>query len=225
MKNKLIVTLVAFGLIITLSAKAQPRQGDGYMNLFYSTAIPVGNFKSTFIDRTSFRGTALEMMWYSNAKLAMGVSFSYQDFYQKTPRAMYVRSDGSNMSAVLSRSLQTIPILFKTNYFLKQMKPATNTRIGAPKEQSSFQALPYVSLGAGLNMVAYQQLVGIFTNADDFRLGFAAQAGLGVKVPFGMFLQNGIVLEGNYNLMPFNQFVMDNLNHFNFRLGLQFEVH
>jgi hypothetical protein len=225
MKKYFIIVLVACSLLSTYTAQAQPEKGDSYMNLFYSSAMPVGNFKSSFIDRTSWRGMALEIMWYSNEKLAMGVSFGYQDFYQKTPRDLYVRSDGSDISAVRSRSLQTIPVMFKTNYFLKQMKPANNARFGASKKtESKLQALPYISLGAGLNMVAYQQLYGIFTNADDFRVGFAAQAGLGVKVPFGRFLQNGLLLESNYNLMPFNQFVMTNLNHFNFRLGFQFEV-
>jgi hypothetical protein len=55
-------------------------------------------------------------------------------------------------------------------------------------------------------------------------LAFAAQAGLGVKFPFGRDLQNGLVLDGNYNLMPFNQFVMTNVHHFNFRLGFKFEA-
>jgi hypothetical protein len=218
------LVLLALGLNLSLCALAQPQQGDSYMNLFYSTALPVGNFKSSFIDRTSWRGTAIDLMWYSSDKLALGVSFSYQDFYQKIPRDLYVLSDGSDISAVKSRSLQTIPVLFKANYWLKKMKTASGSAFSGNRQEPGFQALPYLSAGAGFNMVAYQQLLGIFTNADDFRFGFAAQAGAGVKVPFGRFLQNGILLEANYNLMPFNQFVMNNLNHFNFRLGFQFEM-
>jgi hypothetical protein len=224
MKKQLIIALVAFGLCNSHTAMAQPQKGDRYANLFYSYAMPTGDFKNSFINRNSPRGAAFEMMRYANEKLALGVSFGFQDFYEKAPRDLYVLSDGSDISAVRSRSVQTMPILFKANYFPLKMKPAEIRQFGSPKPKNEFQALPYVSLGAGPNLVWYQQLLGIFTNANDFKFAFAAQTGLGVKVPFGSTLQNGLVLEGNYNLMPFNQFVMNNVNHFNFRLGFQFEV-
>jgi hypothetical protein len=163
-------------------------------------------------------------MWYVTDELALGASLGFQDFYQKTPRDLYVLSDGSDISAVRSRSLQTIPLLFKANYFPVKMKTASGTVLAGNRVEPGLQILPYFSLGAGLNMVPYQQLYGIFINADDFRTGFAGLAGAGLKVPFGRFMQNGFVLEANYNLMPFNHFVMTNTNNFTFRLGFQFEM-
>jgi hypothetical protein len=225
MKKQLtIIALVAFGLCSSHTAMAQPQKGDSYVNIFYSYAIPTGDFKNSFINRNSPLGAAVETMRYVNENLALGISFGFQDFYQKESRDLYVLSDGSDISAVRSRSVQTMPILLKANYFPLKMKPAPIRQFGSPKPKNEFQALPYASLGLGPNLVWYQQLLGIFTNAEDFKFAFAAQAGLGVKVPFGSTLQNGLVLDGNYNLMPFNQFVMNNVNHFNFRLGLQFEI-
>lgn len=224
MIKQLIIVLVAFGLCSSHKAMAQPQKGDSYVNIFYSYAIPAGDFKSSFINRNSPRGAAIETMRYVNENLALGASFGFQDFYQKEPRDLYVLSDGSDISAVRSRSVQTMPILFKATYFPVKLKPAEIRQFGGPKPKNEFQAIPYISLGAGPNFVWYQQLLGIFTNVDDFKFAFAAQTGLGVKFPFGSTLQNGLVLEGNYNLMPFNQFVMNNVNHFNFRLGFQFEI-
>jgi hypothetical protein len=225
MKSYIKIALLTCSLFASYMAMAQPpKKGDSYMNIFYSTAVPTGNFKSSFIDRPSFWGSAIELMWYTSDKLALGASLSYQDFYQKTPRALYKMSDGSDISAVRSRSLQTIPILFKGNYFPMKMKTATGTVLAGNRVEPGMQVLPYFSLGAGLNMVPYQELLGIFINADNFEVGFAAQAGAGLKVPFGRFLQNGVLFEANYNLMPFNHYVMTNTNNFTFRLGFQFEM-
>ncbi|HSR40288.1 MAG TPA: hypothetical protein VLL95_15365 [Phnomibacter sp.] len=224
MKPNLKVALLAVSLFAGLFAMAQPKKGDAYMSIFYSAAVPTGNFKSSFVDRTSWRGSAIDLMWYVSDELALGASLAFQDFYQKTPRDLYQLSDGSDMSAVRSRSLQTIPLMMKANYFPVKMKTASGTVLAGNRVEPGLQVLPYFSLGAGVNMVPYQQLYGIFTSADDFRAGFAAMAGAGLKVPFGRFMQNGFVLEANYNLMPFNHFVMTNVNHFNFRLGFQFEM-
>lgn len=224
MKKLLLIALVASGLVFGQTATAQVQKGDSYMNLFYSYALPAGNFKTNFIDRPSARGTAIDLMWHVQPQLALGVGFGYQDFYQKKPRQVYASSDGSDISAVRSRSLQTIPVLFKGSYFLTKMKQPASRNFSGAQQKNDFQIIPYLNAAAGLNLVSYQQLLGIFTNEDDFRFGFAAQAGLGVKVPFGRFLQNGVVLESNYNFMPFNQFVMTNLNHLNIRLGFQFEM-
>jgi hypothetical protein len=224
MKYNLKVALLALSLSTCLLAMAQPRKGDSYMNLFYSVATPTGNFKSSFIDRTSWRGSAIELMWYASDNVAIGASLAFQDFYQKTPRDLYVLSDGSDISAVRSRSLQTIPLMFRTTYYPVKMKTATGTVLAGNRYEPGLQVLPYINVGVGVNMVPYQQLLGIFVNADDFNAGFAGMAGAGLKVPFGRFLQNGFLLEANYNLMPYNQFVMNNVNHFNFRLGFQFEM-
>jgi hypothetical protein len=224
MKPNRKVALLAVSLFAGLFAMAQPKKGDAYMNIFYSAAVPTGNFKSSFIDQTSWRGSAIELMWYTTDKLAIGASLAFQDFYQKTPRDLYQLSDGSDISAVRSRSLQTIPLMLKANYFPVKMKTATGTVLAGNRVEPGLQVLPYFSLGAGVNMVPYQQLLGIFINVDDFQAGFAGQAGAGLKVPFGRFMQNGFLLEANYNLMPFNHFVMTNVNNFTFRLGFQFEM-
>jgi hypothetical protein len=225
MKKQLIIAFLAIGLCSTHTAMAQPRIGDGYITIFYSYATPTGNFKNSFINRNSPRGAAFEMMRYVKKNLAIGVSVGFQDFYQKEPRALYLLSDGSDISAVRSRSVQTIPVLFKANYFPLKAKPLAVRQSGNTKSKNELQAIPYLSVGLGPNLASYQQLLGIFTSAENFRFAFGVQAGLGVKFPFGRILQNGLVLESNYNLMPFNQFVMTNINHFNFRLGFQFEIH
>jgi hypothetical protein len=224
MKPNIKVALLAFSLFAALFAMAQPKKGDAYMSIFYSAAVPTGNFKSSFIDQASWRGSAIDLMWHVSDKLAVGASLAFQDFYQKTPRDLYQLSDGSDLSAVRSRSLQTIPLLLKANYFPVKVKTASGTVLAGNRVEPGLQVLPYFSLGAGVNMVPYQQLYGIFLNADDFKAGFAGMAGAGLKVPFGRFMQNGVLLEANYNLMPFNQFVMTNVNNFTFRLGFQFEM-
>ncbi|MDT9091546.1 hypothetical protein, partial [Escherichia coli] len=66
-------------------------------------------------------------------KLSVGLQVAYQDFYEKFPRAIYKLDDGSDISAVLTNSVQVIPILATVRY---EFTPEARLR-------------PYVAAGLG----------------------------------------------------------------------------
>ncbi len=89
------------------------------------------------------------LMYPFSNKLSAGISYGFQDYYQKYPRRLYHLSKTQEISAVLSNSVQTTPILIKAKYF-----PGTSTPF----------LRPYVSVAAGGNIIDYKQYYGEFGN-------------------------------------------------------------
>lgn len=199
-------------LFIIIAGKAQIiDKGETKIGLHYNYGMPLGSFKSDFMDKTSARGLSIDIMHHISNKIAVGVVVGYQDFYLKMPRKIYPQNDGSDVSAVISNSVQTIPVMAKAQYFF-----------GTEKENA--RVLPYVSLGAGANMVQYEQLFGALSNGNDVSFHFAAQAGAGARFPFGKEKANSIFIGGNFNYMPYGKFGVENLNHASVQAGIQIRL-
>ncbi len=77
--------------------------------------------------------------------MAVGFGTGFQDFYQKYPRQVYKAADGSDISAVVSNSVQTVPLLAKFRYYFSPGK----------REQ------PFAGAGVGGDMVLYRQFLGV----------------------------------------------------------------
>jgi opacity protein-like surface antigen len=200
------ISFVAAALVLASAAQAQ-QKGRAQMDIQYNVAIPTGSFGNT-ITETSGRGVQASILYGISNQLSVGLGTGFQDFYQKNPRQMYKLSDGSDLSAVRSFSIQTIPILAQAKY---QFTPGATVQ-------------PYAALGVGGNLISYNDLVGEFTLEQQTKFGFAARPELGVFVPFKKAGETGFSLGASYNIMPFNSTEFNNLNNIGIHAGISFPL-
>ena len=146
-------------------------------------------------------------MYSLTDRLSAGFESGYQDYYQKYPRETYKLSNSQEVSAVLTNSIQTTPLLLKAKYFLLPT--------GVVK--------PYVSLGAGANIISFRQYLGEFGSGPT-SVGFLGQGGLGVMIPFNKYGGSGINVGGSYEYAPYKKNGYDNLNSINLHAGVVFPI-
>ncbi|MEO6314462.1 MAG: outer membrane beta-barrel protein [Chitinophagaceae bacterium] len=194
-------------LFLLCSTGLFAQDGGLTLKLNYSLAVPSGSSKDV-ISNTSYRGFGAELMYHLNNKLALGLETGNQDFYQKYPRQLYKMADGTELSAVIANSIQTVPILLKVQY---------NLLPGAIIQ-------PYLALGAGGNIITYNQYAGQFSNDGKTKFSFAARPEAGVYVPFRKGSAAGVSLGAGYNYMPFKYNGIDNLNSIAARIGVSFPL-
>jgi opacity protein-like surface antigen len=200
---KIIAVLIA-GLFSAGMVQAQ--QGELTLNLNYSISSPVGSFKD-YVSKTSYRSWTGSILYGINDKLSVGLGTGFQDFYEKYPRQTYKLDDGSDISAVLTNSVQAVPLLAEVQY-----KFTPNAAIQ-----------PYVALGVGGNMILYRQYVGEFDNSKS-KFGFAARPEAGIYVPFRKGGPSGLTLHADYNYMPVNYNGLDNMNSWGAGIGVKFPL-
>lgn len=193
-------------LIAVIFASTTRAQNRVMLNFNYSVNTPSGKF-SDYIDKTSFRGWNATVTYRINERLAVGGSAGFQDFYQKNDRALYKSADGSDISAVVSNSIQTIPVLATVQYTLS----------------SSETFKPYVGLGAGANIVMHTQYFGQFGN-DYNKLGLAVRPEVGLFIPILKERETGLNISGAYNFMPYNEGGVKSLNNWSVGLGVKFPL-
>lgn len=203
MKNiKIVLLFLITGFISITTVKAQ--QGLTKIEVGYSAAFPTSSFKDLVSD-PSFRGIDLKILHNINDKMVVGLTTGFQDFYQKNPRAVYKLNDGSEVSAVVSNSVQTVPLLatFQYNFSLQQ------------------RLQPFAGVGVGGNMVLYRQFLGEFGDSKN-KFAFHAQPEAGVYFPFREGGPTGLTLTGYYNIIPFKYNGTTNLNSFGLSLAISF---
>lgn len=199
----LIISLLFFAAPFNASAQERELQLD----INYAIGIPGGSFKSDAVDKTSFRGWTANLMYNITDKISIGLGTGFQDFYQKYPRDVYKLSEGGEVSAVLTNSIQTIPILAQFQYRFLPGK----------------MVQPYVGVGVGGNMIVFDQYLGEFENStSDFK--FAARPEAGLYVPFRKDGPAGIHIFGAYNYMPYKENGVDNLSNWGAGIGVKFPL-
>lgn len=196
--------LIMAGVLMTaMHVKAQV--GEMRLNLFYNYSKPVGNFKTDMISNGSPRGGSGELMYGISRTLSAGIAVAFQDYYQKYPRGVYPLDKGEDISAVLTNSVQTTPIMAKVAF--------------TPLGNHIYWIQPYVSAGAGISLINYRQYLGQYENSDA-SVGFVAQLGGGFQIPFGRLSSAGALLGATYNLSPYKRYGFSNLNTLNFQAGI-----
>ena len=200
--------LVSIASLVTLMGafSSFAQQGVVRMTINLSGAQPLGQFK-TLVNKSTFRGGDISILYGINDQLALGLNTGFQDFYQKFPRALYKLSDGSDISAVLTNSVQTIPVLLTA-----QLRFISNSKLQ-----------PYVSAGAGGAMVMNSQFIGEYPNQDD-KISFAVRPGAGVFIPFRKEGEVGFNLGINYTFLPYKSGDISNLGYFGLTIGIGFPV-
>lgn len=205
--KKIKLFAAAVFLLFCFSIPATAQNKNLKLDLNYNYSFPMGSFKNNVINNSSPRGFMGSLMYSFTNNLSGGLSFGFQDYYQKYPRALYNLSKTQDISAVLTNSIQTTPVLLKAKYF-----PITQARIK-----------PFISLAAGGNIIDYKQYYGEFgSSASNF--GFRAQGGLGVMVPFKKSGTSGINVGATYDYEPYNKNGISNLNSVNLQAGINIEL-
>lgn len=205
--KKLKITIAAVCSLLFFSTAANAQKGNLNLNLNYNYSLPVSGFNADLISNSSPRGFAGALMYGFSDKLQGGLSFGFQDYYQKNPRALYPLGKTQDVSAVISNSIQMTPVMLKAKY--------------APLNTSVIK--PYVSLGAGVNIIDFKQYLGEFGSSET-NAGFVAQGGLGVLVPFGKMKTSGINVGADYNYAPYKKYNYNDLNSVNFQAGVYFRI-
>lgn len=203
----LALSIIVFSAM-AFTANAQ-QKGKVQLNLNYNYSLPMGSFKNDIISDGSARGFSGDLMFGINKKFAAGLSSGFQDFYQKYPRDVYTTGDHEVTSAVLSNSIQTVPLLAKGSYM-----PLGGTK-------SFIQ--PYVSLGAGISLVDFRQYLGEFGGSTSSG-NFTAQGGAGIMIPFDKKGTSGFNIGAIYNYVAYKKFGYGNLNSLAFQAGVHFPL-
>lgn len=200
--KKIKIMVAVLGLfLIAQSATAQSKNLK--LDLNYNYSMPVSQFNSDLVSDNSPRGFMGALMYSFSDKLSAGLGFGFQDYYQKYPRQLYTIGKSQDVSAVLSNSIQTTPVILKAKYF-----PLTRSFLK-----------PYVSVGAGANIVDFNQYLGEFGSGQT-NVKFRAQGGLGLLIPFTKFGSSGINLGATYDYAPYNKFGYNDLSSVNFQAGV-----
>jgi opacity protein-like surface antigen len=198
MKKARIIFSIVFVVFYSI---AHAQKGETKFSIGYNVALPMSDFKNV-VSSTSYRGFTASILYGVSDQLSVGLGSEFQDFYQKNARQTYHQPDGSDVSAVVSNTIQTIPVLAEAKY---NFNPA-----------SAIQ--PYAALGVGGNMIAYNQLFGEFGNQQT-KFRFAVRPELGLLIPFKN-KASGFEIGASYNIMPFKGDGSKNLNSLGIHAGL-----
>jgi Outer membrane protein beta-barrel domain len=205
---KYIAALAVLIIIASVSANAQ-QKGILKLDLNYNYSIPLGSFKNDLISDASPRGVTGAFMYGINNKWSAGVQFGYQDYYQKYPRAVYKTGDNEETSAVLTNSIQAIPVIAKATY--------------KPLARNNAFIQPYISAGAGISMIDFKQYLGEF-GSQNTSGAFTAQAGAGIMVPFSKGGASGFSVGADYNYVSYKKFGYENMNNLSLHAGVHFPL-
>lgn len=203
--KKIPMFLLLLGIVF---GHLEAQQNTLSLKLNYSTATPLGSSFKDLVSKTSFAGFGAELSYRISNQFSAGLESGSQVFYEKFPRQLYKTTDGSDISAVVSNNVQTVPILLKGHYWL------------APDKSVQ----PFLSLGLGGNIIMYKQYAGEFSSDSKSKFGFAARPELGLFVPFRKGTAAGISVSAAYNYMPFNYAGITNLNSVSGRIGISFPL-
>ncbi|RPD41349.1 outer membrane beta-barrel protein [Chitinophaga barathri] len=205
MKSIKTIILVLIGSLGVSSAFAQSRPPVSF-NVNYSIAQPLGSL-SDYAKNTSFRGWTVGFQYALNDRLSLGLKTGFNDFYERVPRAVYP-GKGEDVSAVQTRTLQTIPILATVQYSL------------APADA---RVIPYAGLGVGTANMNYEKYWGEFVEQEN-KWAFQVSPELGVNVPFGKYSPFMLNANVQYNYAPFKVNEISNFSSIQANIGVKFHI-
>ncbi|MEJ8842715.1 outer membrane beta-barrel protein [Lacibacter sp. H375] len=198
--KQLIILIIAISSANVVTAQ----QGLSKISIQHSTHLPVGSVRG-FVETISPRGFSADYSYYINNNFSIGFAGGCNDLYQKKDRQTYTFSE-TDISAVKSHSLQTIPLMLKGSY----------SKIN---EGSLFQ--PYVGISAGGSLVNYEEWFGTLVDEKSgFRFTVAPE--IGTRISFNKYSLGGIDLSLRYHYTAFKYNDVKNLQTVSLNLGLFF---
>jgi len=198
--------VIAF-LLLAVGTGAQAQyHNDLQFNVNYNVNIPSGAFRN-FITNPAWKGFTAGLAYPITSQLRVGLSVGYNDYYQKYPRQVYSEGAGSDVSAVLSNSVQQIPLLATVDYTLLK---------------KGF-IRPYVGAGAGVNFVSFDQYLGEFDNPQS-SAHFAVRGEAGILIPLSSYSATAIRIGGSYNYAPYNRDGISRLDNWGIHAGVSIPI-
>jgi len=197
----------AAAIILLISCPALHAQDQLQVTAGYNINVPAGSFRD-YVTHPAYKGFNVGLAYPINPQLSVGLSFGYNDYYQKYPRQTYDDGKGSTISAVVSNSVQQIPLLLTANYTLVK-KGFIHPDIGA---------------GGGVNFVPVDQDLGEF-NDPQTKTKWALKGEAGFYIPLSSYSSTAIKVGGSYNYSPYNSDGVKNLDTWGIEAGIRFPVH
>lgn len=197
---KLLKKYVLLLSMVSLCGSLLAQQNNLKLTLNYVAGVPAGNFKNA-VSILSPRGFEASILYGITDQFSLGGQGGFQDFYQRKPRQV-IHSSGSDLSAVITNSIQVMPIMVKGKYILSN--------------KSIVQ--PYAAMAAGVNFISYKKYYGQFADSRS-KIGFAAQPELGVQMAVGAARRFSFNLSAGYNYMPFKYEEVNGLNNLALKAG------
>lgn len=188
-------------LMAFVQAKAQ---NPVELNIGYQMNIPAGSFRN-YITHPAYKGFTAGLAVPLNDQFSLGLSVAYNDYYQKYPRAVYDDGKGSAISAVISNSIQQIPIMLTASYTLLN---------------KGF-IRPYIGAGGGMNLIRFDQYLGEYDNPQSkVKLTWEGEAGF--YIPLRRYSATAIKVGANYQYAPYEKGT--NLDNWGIHAGIRFAL-
>lgn len=198
---------ILIAAILFMGSSAAQAQNDLQFNIGYNVNIPTGSFRD-YITNPAYKGFTAGLSYPITSQLNVGLRVNYNDYYQKYPRQVYPNGEGSDISAVVSNSIQQVPLLITADYtFLKK---------GFIR--------PYVGIGAGVNFISFDQYLGEFDNPQSTTKP-AVTGEAGILVPLSSYSPTALKIGVSYNYAPLNNYGVNNLDNLGIGVGVRLALH
>ena len=194
--------------LVAITATGAMAQHSLQFNFNYNVNFPASADFKDLVNKPAYKGFTAGFAYPIIDQLRVGLSFGYNDYYQKYPRQVYPNGPGSDISAVLSNSIQQMPLLATVDYTI-----AKNGSIR-----------PYIGAGIGINFISFDQYLGEFDNPVNFTK-LAARGELGILIPLSNYSATALRIGGSYNYAPFKEYGFNNLNNWGVHAGISVPLH
>lgn len=170
---------ILFILLFAAFGSSAFAQESSLWTLTYNINIPMGKTKD-FIEKTSFRGIALEGRQFIDNNFSLGGSVGWNVFYEKKDK-ITTELDNITLTGTHYRYLNTIPIYVNAAYYLNE----------------GSYIRPYLAANVGLIVTEYRNDIGLYTIRENpAKFGFAPEVGVLIENKNG----SGFTLNMKYNM-------------------------
>jgi hypothetical protein len=165
MKKYIVIVLI---LISASTLKAQMYFSSFRMN--YDVAIPLGQFRDSFINQTSWRGMSADSRWEINEHTTVGFNLGWQVFSQRLDDVTEEFPGGqTTVNGTQFRFVNTFPMQLNTHYYLGD----------------EYGVRPWAGLSIGTAFTDQRTQVG-FLEMKNTSWSFALTPQIGIDFPIGI---------------------------------------
>ncbi|GAB3253977.1 hypothetical protein GCM10027347_14080 [Larkinella harenae] len=178
---------------------------SGRITAFYGASLPLGSLPN-YIDKTGGRNFSVAVEAMFPGRFSVGGRIGHQYISERLPRQTYSFDDGSDISAVQTRTLTVVPLMAIGSVYLNDIHATVR---------------PYLQLGAGGAYVDYTKYYG--TLADQ-KTGVrtAVAPAIGAKFQFGKNNNFGGELQAQYQNVFFKYNELNNSANLMLSVGLSY---
>ncbi|MGV3558150.1 hypothetical protein [Larkinella arboricola] len=178
---------------------------SGRVTVFYGVALPMGS-QQNYIDKVGNRNFSVAVEAMFPGRFSVGGRIGQNYFSQRLPRQVYSFDDGSDVSAVQTRTLTTVPLLAIGSVYLNDIN-------------STFR--PYLQMGAGGAYVDYTKYYGTLSDQKTGIRAALAPA-VGAKFQFGKGNNFGGEVQAQYQNVFFKYNELSNSSNLLLSVGLSY---